>query len=139
MSEISLSLRLFGELPPTNDLSALMGTNPSIAIRRGEPVSSRRTQPIDVWILDLFETEDSIPESVQVQMLQAATKLQRIAPILASLERTTYQADLYLSTIRWEDQGGFALPMELITAAADAKLAIEVSITVVLDDPKDIE
>lgn len=139
MSKISLSLRLRGNLPPTDELSYLLNANPTIAIRQGEPVSSRRTQPIDVWILDLFEMEDSEVESVEDQMHRAASELQRMAPMLASLERSTYEAELYLSTVRWEDQGGFALPVELITAASDAKLAIEVSITVVLDEPEDIE
>jgi len=67
-------------------------------------------------------------------LLATATTLQRLAPLLAGLDRSRCTAELYVSTIREEDQGGFELPAELVAAAAAAALSIGVSILVLLPE-----
>jgi hypothetical protein len=141
MSKIDLSLRISGELPPLDDLIRLLGVTPTYIARRGEPIGKRRIQPTDVWILDLTHLDrDSTEDEIASQILQAAATVQQIAPALAALDRTCCRPELYISTIREEDQGGFSLPGEIVTAAAAANLSsIEVSILVMLDDYEEPE
>ncbi|MBD1841954.1 DUF4279 domain-containing protein [Cyanobacteria bacterium FACHB-63] len=105
---------------------------PTRTLRRGDRVSKRRVQPIDLWLLNLAEIRDG--ELLDHGLQEAAMQLKQLAPAIATLDRSNCRAELYISTIREEDQGGFSLPAELIAAAADAGLSIEVSILVMLDD-----
>ncbi|MDF5721614.1 MAG: hypothetical protein PUP91_14260 [Rhizonema sp. PD37] len=72
-------------------------------------------------------------------MLQAATKLEKMPSSLAVLERTNCNTDLYISTIREEDQGGLSLSPKLVAAAASGELSIQISILVMLDDDSEPE
>lgn len=135
MSTIQMSLRLGGSLPPQEKLTQILGFIPTKVRRRGERISSKRIQPVDIWILDLakFDT-DSTPQERDKHMLQSAVTIQQMAPSLAALDRTKCNTDLYVSTVREEDQGGLSFPPELVAAAAAAKLSIQISILVMLDD-----
>ena len=144
MSKIELSLRLHGKLPPTEELNSLLGVVPTIAFRQGQIVGKRRIQPTDVWCLSLAEIECSGTENeidqMKKQMQQAVAGLQQVAPALAALDRSACKVELYISTIRQEDRGGFSLPGGIIAAAAAANLSsIEVSILVMLDDYEEPE
>ncbi|MGK7902575.1 MAG: DUF4279 domain-containing protein [Hormoscilla sp.] len=135
MSTIQMSLRLGGRIPPQEKLTQILGIAPTKARRRGERISSKRVQPADIWILDLakFDT-DSTPQEIDKHMLQSAVIIQQLAPGLAALDRTNCNTDLYVSTVREEDQGGLSFSPELVAAAAAAKLSIQISILVMLDD-----
>lgn len=132
MSTVEISLRLSGTLPSSEHLTELLGVQPTRSLRQGDRVSKRRVQPVDLWQLDLAIVQNR--ELLNQQLQEAAVQLKQIAPAIAKLDRSTCRAELYISTIREEDQGGFALPVELISAAADAQLSIELSILVMLDD-----
>lgn len=140
MSSVKISLRLFGNLPPLEELTRRLEVEPTEFLRRGQRVSKRRTQPVDMWYLDLLRYDSNNYESddseVDQQWLNAASTIAQLAPAIATLDRTQCQADLFISTIREEDQGGLSLPPEMISAAAAAKLAIELSILVMLGDYK---
>lgn len=140
MSTVQMSLRLGGNLPSPEELTLTLGMKPTEFRRRGDRVSKKRVQPVDVWILDLvkFDT-DSTKDERDNQMLQAATILHQMSSSLAALERTNCNADLYISTIREEDQGGLSLPPELVAAAAAGGLSIQISILVMLDDYEEPE
>lgn len=135
MSTLQMSLRLGGNLPSPQELAETLGMQPTEFRRRGDRISKKRVQPVDVWILELakFDT-DSTQEERDNQMLNAATTLQEISSSLARLDRTNCNTDLYITTIREEDQGGLSLPPELVKAAADSGLSIQISILVMLDD-----
>lgn len=130
-----MSLRLGGSLPPQEKLTQILGFIPTKVRRQGERISSKGIQPVDIWILDLakFDT-DSTPQERDKHMLQSAVIIQQMAPSLAALDRTKCNTDLYVSTVREEDQGGLSFPPELVAAAAAAKLSIQISILVMLDD-----
>lgn len=132
MSTIEVSLRLSGMLLPSEHLTELFGVQPTRSLRQGDRVSKRRVQPVDLWQLDLASAHNS--ESLDQQLQKAAIQIKQLAPGIEKLDRSTCRAELYISTIREEDQGGFALPTELITAAAAAQLSIEFSILVMLDN-----
>ncbi|WP_166482583.1 DUF4279 domain-containing protein [Scytonema sp. UIC 10036] len=135
MSTTQISLRLGGDLPSSEELTQTLGIKPTKFVRRGERVSKKRVQPVDLWILELAEFDtDSTEEERDSQMLQVAITLQKISSNLAILDRTNCNADLYISTIREEDQGGLTLPPELVAATASAGLSIQISILVMLDD-----
>lgn len=140
MSTSKISLRLSGNLPDTEELTQILGITPTKVLRRGDRVSKKRIQPVDIWSLELaqFET-DSNREDTDNQLQQATVTLQHLAPALAMLDRTSCHADLYISTIREEDQGGLFLPTELIIAAATGRLSIQISILVMLDDYEEPE
>ena len=140
MSRIHLSLRLRGKLPPLDYITQILGSAPTDSLRCGDIIGKRRVQSIDVWILDLaefdtFDTDDYIAN----QIVQACTTLKQVAPALATLDRTNCKAELYISNIQEEDQGGFSLPKELLAVAADGKLSLEFSILVMLDDYEEPE
>jgi hypothetical protein len=63
-------------------------------------------------------------------MAEAAAVLQQMALILASMERSGWRAQLYISTIRREEQGGFDIPAEIVIAAGVAKLELIVSVLI---------
>jgi hypothetical protein len=134
MSEISVSLRLVGDLPPSEELTRLLGTQPTTDRRRGQLIHprTRRIQPIDVWSLDLTGWQRG--HLYTAVLPQAATTLQQMAPALAALDRTGSRAQLYISAIRDEESGGFDLPAELIAAAGAAGLEMAVSILCDVED-----
>ncbi len=135
MSTSNISLRLSGNLPPSEELTETLGITPTKIICRGERVSKNRVQPVDIWSLELAKFDDnSTKQEIDLQIFEAAVLLQQIAPAIASLDRNKCNTDLYISTIREEDQGGLSLPAELIAAAAAARLSIQLSILVMLDD-----
>jgi hypothetical protein len=135
MSKITITLRVWGNLPPSEKLTHNLGILPTEVLRRGERVSKKRVQPVDMWRLELanFET-DTTTEEIDNQMQRATVTLNKMAPALRMLDRANCNADLYISTIREEDQGGFSIPAELVAAAASGKLSIETSILIMLDD-----
>jgi hypothetical protein len=135
VSTTQISLRLGGDLPSLEELTKTLGIKPTKFVRRGERVSKKRVQPVDLWILELAQFDTDITEEERDdQMLQVATTLQRISSNLAILNRNNCNADLYISTIREEDRGGLTLPPELVAATASARLSIQISILVMLDD-----
>ncbi len=137
MSRVKVSLRLRGEFDNNMDLLTAFRGMPIKLRRRGEKLGNR-VQPMDVLLLDLaaWDNASAVDQEVATtaQLLPAAAALQRLAPILAQRDRSRCDAELYISTVRKEDQGGFELPMELVSAAANGKVSIGVSILVMLDD-----
>lgn len=73
---------------------------------------------------------EAILAEERTQLYAATVTLARLAPTLAALDRTHTCAELYMSTVRWEDQGGFELPAELAAAAAAAHRSIGPAILV---------
>jgi Domain of unknown function (DUF4279) len=135
MSTVEISLRLSGQLPETAVLNRELGAVPTQARRRGEPVSKRRVQPVDLWLLELTQWDDDRPiGEIESSLQQVATQLAAMAKPLAMLDRTQCQADLYISTVREDDQGGLGLPAALVMAAGAAGLGLQFSILVTLDD-----
>lgn len=136
MSTVEISLRIFGELPPLHELTQRLKVEPTTFLRGGEFVSKRRIQPVDMWSLDLlrYESDDS---EINQKWINVALAIRRLAPAIATFDRTHCKTDLFISTTREEDQGGLSLPSELVSAAAAANLSIEVSILVMLDDYDD--
>lgn len=130
-----MSLRLGGNLPSLEELTQILGVTPTKFLQRGDVISKKRVQPVDVWILELANFDsDSTTEERDNQMQKAATTLQKMSSSLAALDRTDCNADLYISTIREEDQGGLSLPPKLVATAASCDLSIQISILVMLDD-----
>lgn len=136
MSTLEISLRLIGDLPPSEELARTLDVEPTQFLQKGQPVSKRRIQPTDVWCLDLAKFDsNSHPIEMQADLRKSAQRLEDLAKAITSITQTSQcKAALYISTIREEDQGGFSLPLELVAAAAAAGLSIEVSMLVMLDD-----
>jgi hypothetical protein len=135
MSRNKLWLRLVGDLPPSEELTRHLGLVPTTNRRQGMPTGLDEPQKVDVWSVELIERDRwtrSCPD--ERALAEALGTLRRVAPLLASLDRTGWSAELYLSTIRDEEQGGFYLPRELVDLAAKADLAISVSILVAWPD-----
>lgn len=136
MSSNTLSLRLIGDLPPSDELIDMLGVGPTWEGRRGMPLrgGNRGNYSSDVWVVDLivdgWETSKLSPE----QVTYAVQILRRMAAGLVALDRRRCVAELYISTLREEDQGGLELPPVLVEAAGDAKLAITVSVLVLLPE-----
>lgn len=67
---------------------------------------------------------------VETALGQAITLLRQMAPALASLDRSHARPELYLSSIRDEEQGGVSIPAELVGAASAGNLELSLSILV---------
>ncbi len=140
MSVSKISLRLSGNLPPSDELTKTLGFTPTKALRRGERISQKRVQPVDIWSLELAEIDtENTKEESDKKIQQVGIILQKMAPALAALDRTNCKADLYISTIREEQQGGLSLPSEVVNAATAANLSIKISILAMLDDYEEVE
>jgi hypothetical protein len=88
-------------------------------------------QKLDVWSLERIERRawtETRPDPDGLS--DAVESLRRIGPALASLDRKSCRVQLYLSSIRDEEQGGFDIPAELIAAAGAAGAELIVSILV---------
>jgi hypothetical protein len=131
-----MAFRIFGDLPPSDEVTRLLGVVPTFQRRKGEPIPpGRRKQPFDVWSLELIkrsEWEDGppLPEATA----RVADTLRRLAPGLAQLDRGAVTAQLWISSIREEAMGGFDIPAEIVTAAGAAQLEIVVSVLIILED-----
>ncbi|KYC36628.1 hypothetical protein WA1_43880 [Scytonema hofmannii PCC 7110] len=55
MSTTQISLRLGGDLPSSEELTQTLGIKSAKFVRRGERVSKKRVQPVDLWILKLAQ------------------------------------------------------------------------------------
>lgn len=137
-SRTSMSFRLAGDLPPTEEVTRLLGVTPTMQRRKGEPSHLGRQQPLDVWSLDLIarsEWEDGPP--LPKATARAADTLRRLTPGLGQLDRSVVTAQLWISTMREEAQGGFDIPTEIVSAAAAAQLQISVSVLIILEDDEE--
>jgi len=138
-SRTYMGLRLSGDLPPTEDVTRLLGIAPRMQRRKGEPIHlGRQQQPVDVWMLDLIarsEWEDGppLPEATT----RAADTLRSLTPGLAQLDRSVVTAQLWISTIREEAMGGFDIPAEIVTVAGAAQLEVVVSVLILLEDDEE--
>lgn len=143
MSEFNVSLRLTGELGPLEEVAAALAHVPLELRRQGEIYRRGRVQPRNVLMLRMADWarggdfEDD-PETGLViddeKLAQTAETIRAITPALASVDRSRCKAELWISTIRYEEQGGFELPSSLIATAAAAELSIAISIMVGLED-----
>ena len=138
-SRTSMSFRLSGDLPPSQEVTHLLGIAPTFERRKGEPIPpGRRKQPIDVWSLALInrsEWEDGLPLSEATA--RVADILRRLTPGLAQLDRRVINAELWIGTTREEAMGGFGIPVEIVAAAGAAQLQISVSVHILLVDDED--
>lgn len=133
MGRTTLSLRLVGELPPAEEINALLGAEPSVSRRRGEALAGGRDyQKTDVWLLRLGTLEDEASGAPGAE--DAAQRLRRMSPALAALDRSGYRTELYVGAVetvpRSENEtyaGGFVLPWPIVAAAAECGLEIRVS------------
>ncbi|SRR5260221_10374153 len=130
MSSNSMWLRVMGDIPSPEELTRLLDLKPDSYMRRGTAVfKGTWIVPEDVWTATLIEEWSGEPdEDVSASMQHATAILDRIAPTLAALDRTHYQAELYISSIRYEEDGGVTLPTPLVAAAAAGGLKIGISI-----------
>jgi hypothetical protein len=143
-----VSLRLVGDLGVLEQVASAMEGLPFQLRRKGELYPQRRRpQRANVLLLGLAEWErggvsdgddrDAILADERAQLAAAAVIVDRLAPMLAAIDRSRAFAELWISTVREEDQGGFGLPAKLVSAAGKAGLEISLSIGVCL--PNDDE
>jgi hypothetical protein len=94
MIHTSLMLHILGELPPLEELTAALGKTPTRQGVRGTPLKPgrRATFPQDVWTLHLAKWDGRT--ATEHALRHAATELERMAPILAALDRTKLDAQL---------------------------------------------
>jgi hypothetical protein len=146
MSTFRISLRVGGELAPLESLMQQHAEQSFQLFPAGER-RGRRIQPRNALLLDLAAWErgpiyghddrEALLRDEDAKLAEVAHTLRRLAPSLAMLDRTRCVLELYISTIRYEDQGGFSLPAELVAVAADAGLSVAISILVLLSDEED--
>src|SRR5690242_9474966 len=139
VNHFSLSLRIHGDLPPTEELIAALGVQPTNVIRNGERRTlrsgengreqlARLVQPTDMFLVELGEWDGD--ERTEEMLLQIAPRVAELAPRLRQLRGPQCHVDLYMSAFRDTDQGGLVLPAEFVAAAASAGISIHISIPV---------
>ena len=139
INHFSLSLRIHGDLPPTEELIAALGVQPTSVFRKGERRILRSgengrervghgAQPTDMFSVTLGEWDGD--EHTEKMLVQIAPRVAELAPHLAQLRGPQCQVDLYMSAFRDTDQGGLVLPAEFVAATASAGISIHISIPV---------
>lgn len=145
MSDMRVGISLSGDI---SDLEAVVRVVdglperiPYQLLRQGE-LRRRRLQPANVLLIPLAAWErggvypgddrEAILADERAQLAAAAGVVAQLAPALAAVARSCTRAELHISTVRMEDQGGFDLPTDLVAVAAAAGLFIGISITVVI-------
>jgi hypothetical protein len=152
MSKVRVSIRLGGDI---GDLEALARVADGLSDRipykllhKGE-LRGRSVQPANVLSIPLADWErggstsdmtdderDALRANERAQLAAAAGVVARLAPALAAIDSSRTTAELWVSTIREEDMGGFGLPADLVAAVAAAGMPISLSI-LVLEWPDD--
>ena len=137
MSRNTILLRVQGDLEHPEELISAVGM-PAETTSRGSRDRVEKLPKADVILFRLaswtgVSVEDQ-DKAEREQLLPIAARLQQAAPVLAALDRSRCTAELYVSSIRREEQGGLEFPAELIAAAAAGGLRLGISILVLLDD-----
>ena len=137
-SRTNMALRLSGDLPPTDEVTRLLGISPTFQRRKGELIPPGRRQLVDVWSLDLIQRSEWKDGSPLPEATARATDiLRRLTPGLAQLDRLAIKVELWISTIREEVMGGFGIPVEIVVIAGVAQLEISVSVLILLEDDEE--
>jgi hypothetical protein len=141
MSKNSMSLRITGDLPSADELAQRLGLATNSFVRRGtKAFGGTWVVPADCWTAILIEEwSGEVDEDVSTAMQQATASLERIAPLLIGLARAGCHSELYIISIRYEEDGGFELPAALVAAAAKAGLKLAVSIRCAIYDSAEDE
>lgn len=142
MSRYRVWLRVGGDVSVLEHVAHTLTDLPRQLLRKGDRYGNR-VQPVDLHSIELaawerggvqcLEDEESILAEERRQLAAAAAGVWQIGRILNRVDRNQVHAELYVSTIRAEDEGGFELPSDLIAAAAAAGLSIGISILVLPD------
>jgi hypothetical protein len=143
-----VSLRMIGELAVLEHAAQSMDDLPVQVFRKGE-MRHKRIQPANVLSAELavwerggtypLDDRDAILAEERAHLTRVAGVVERLAPMLAGLDRSKCEAELYISTIRYEEMGGFGLPANLVAAAGKAALSIGISILIGLDDDEPVQ
>lgn len=150
MSHFSMAVRVIGAIDQLERVAAAADGLPYKLSRQGDRRRAGRIQQFNVLVIELAAWDRGgivvgDPQGSQWQqdqealMVSSGTTLRRLAPTLTALDHTCCEAELYISTIREEAQGGFSLPAMLVSAAASAHLALALSILVMLDDEGEVD
>ena len=135
MSKIILSFKLRGILPDDDRIDKMVGIPATKIFRKGDLINlkTQKIQHEDLWILNLtkiLDDNEATESEINEQILVGAKILEKIAPNINKISSDEFTAELYVSNVREEAQGGFTLPLKLIHAAAIARLPIRISILV---------
>lgn len=152
MSKVSVSIRLgggIGDLEAVARVADGFSDHISYQLLHKGALRGRRVQPANLLLIPLADWErggstsdmtdderDALLANERAQLAAAAGVVARLAPALAALDGSRTSAELWVSTIREEDMGGFGLPADLVEAVAAAGLPISLSI-MVLEWPDD--
>lgn len=145
MSSFRVSLRVMDAIDLLERVVGALDGYPYKLRREGEP-GILGPQGRNVLVVPLVRWErgphdgpaedEATPERDEdaAHLAIVTSTLERMAPLLSSLDRSRCTVELYMSTIRNEAQGGFELPAELVAAAAAAGVSIGLSILVMLPE-----
>ena len=133
---VKISLRVVGEDLDPDEVTELLGVEPTFAARKGEMVEvlgGLRTQPTGLWVLDLGDSPEwELADGI-------STLLDRMPddPELWEDLAGRYKLDLFCGAFLQAANRGFALPEELIRRMADRRLAFSVDIYCSVPDEPD--
>jgi hypothetical protein len=133
MSDVcTLSLRIYGELPPTDDIIHALTFSPSFAARKGDRVHAKRTREDDMYIIDLETwTGDGTENPFEDTRLEAATKTMRlIMARLDNIDLSRARIDAVLSIKQEVFLHGYILPNEFIKACAELDIPIGINVLI---------
>ena len=131
-------LRVVGQLHNVDAVARIFAELSPTVSRKGSVNRVKAIQNADVIVARLgrWTTHTAADHAVAEReyLLPLAATIRQLAPELRQLDRSQCRVELYISTTREEEQGGFELPEELVIAAGLAGLRIGVSILVMLGD-----
>lgn len=127
IDRVKISLRVAGDDLDPDEVTEVMGVEPTFAARKGEMVDvlgGLRKQPTGLWVLDLGDS----PEWELADGISTLLDRMPDAPELWADLADRYKIDLFCGAFLRATNRGFELPKELIRRMADRRLVFSVDI-----------
>jgi hypothetical protein len=133
IAKSTVAVRFFGDELEPSELSALLGCEPSMQYRRGDPVSPGRPniRKCGAWLLS---AEDRQQEALDEQLEGIFAKLTQDLEVWKSLS-SRFDADVFCGLFMNESNEGFSLSRNTLAALSARNLEIGFDVYDPNDEP----
>ncbi len=117
MPRSTVTLRVFGDDLEPNEVSTLLGCEPSGSYRKGDPISPGRSEAQRRYGMWRLKSDDAEPEAYDVQIQSLLAKVTADLQVWLALGKR-YQVDLFCGYFMDDSNQGFTLSLATLSALA---------------------